>query len=755
MSSANKVTVNKTTNVVTVTSPGTVGPQGGSGTIESATATATEVAVSGAGASGDPTVSVTLGGTASARTMAFAFGVPTGASAHTGAPLTIGEDDTGYDVTFFGDTSGSLLKWDASEDALELTDSTPFKIGDDAAGDMTLYHNGTDSYITNKTGELKLATETSGIAVKIGHTTSETTVNDNLTVTGDLTVSGTTTTVDTTVTVSDAVVVNNAGSDIGLKVNSTSSGHIMQLQDDGSDVFVVNDGGKVAVGVPGNAASLLHLRGPSGADTDLRLEGTPGSADGVVANIDAYHGSNNVGKIRFKRGADAADGEIEFFTANDTLNSAAMHIDQNNKVGINTVTPSTPLDVNGTATATAFAGPLTGNVTGNVTGDLTGDVTGNADTATALETARTIGGVSFDGTGNINLPGVNATGNQATSGNAATATALATGRTIGMTGDVVWTSASFDGSGNVTGTAAIQANSVALSTDTTGDYTATITAGTGLTSTGATSGEGIAHSLSVDASQTQITEVGTITTGTWEGTTVAVAQGGTGVTSKTGTGNVVLSSSPTLVTPALGTPASGVLTSCTGTASGLTAGNVTTNANLTGHVTSSGNAATLGSFTVAQLSSALSDASISGNNTGDLTNGIANTNNVVIDHASVADDDYAKFTASGVEGRSATEVKTDISLNNVENTALSTWAGTSNVTTLGTIGTGTWNGAAVDQTYIADQAINEAKMQVSNGPTNGYVLTARSGDTGGMTWEAAGTGFDTAGTGVAMAIALG
>ena len=410
MSSYNKVTVNKTTNVVTVTSPGTVGPQGGAGQISSATATATEVAVSGLGASGDPTVSVTLGGTAEIRTMAFAFGVPTGASAHSGAPLTIGEDDTGYDVTFFGDTSGSFLKWDASEDSLELTDSTPFKIGDDTAGDMTLYHNGTDSYITNKTGELKIATETSGIAVKIGHATSETTVNDNLTVTGNLTVSGTTTTINTTITASDAVVVNNAGSDVGVKVNSTSSSHIMQLQDNGTDVFVVNDGGKVAVGVSGNAASLLHLRGPSGADTDIRLEGTPGSADGIVANIDAYHGANNVGKIRFKRGADAADGEIEFFTANDTLNSAAMHLDQNNKVGINTVTPSTTLDVNGTATATAFAGPLTG------------DVTGNADTATALETARTIGGVSFNGTANINLPGVNTTGNQDTSGTATTAT---------------------------------------------------------------------------------------------------------------------------------------------------------------------------------------------------------------------------------------------------------------------------------------------------------------------------------------------
>ena len=59
-------------------------------------------------------------------------------------------------------------------------------------------------------------------------------------------------------------------------------------------------------------------------------------------------------------------------------------------------------------------------------------------------------------------------------GNADTATALATGRTIGMTGDVVWTSASFTGAGNVTGTATIQANSVdgtmiALGSDAEGD----------------------------------------------------------------------------------------------------------------------------------------------------------------------------------------------------------------------------------------------------------------------------------------------
>jgi hypothetical protein len=46
--------------------------------------------------------------------------------------------------------------------------------------------------------------------------------------------------------------------------------------------------------------------------------------------------------------------------------------------------------------------------------------------------------------------------------------------------------------------------------------------------------------------------------------TLSVARGGTGVTTSTGTGNVVLSDSPTLVTPAIGTPSSGTLTNCTG-----------------------------------------------------------------------------------------------------------------------------------------------------------------------------------------------
>ena len=81
----------------------------------------------------------------------------------------------------------------------------------------------------------------------------------------------------------------------------------------------------------------------------------------------------------------------------------------------------------------------------------------------------------------------------------------------------------------------------------------------------------------------------------------------TAVSDETGSGALVFANSPTLVTPALGTPSALVGTNITGTASGLTAGNVTTNANLTGAVTSVGNATSLGSFSSANLLAALTD----------------------------------------------------------------------------------------------------------------------------------------------------
>ena len=134
---------------------------------------------------------------------------------------------------------------------------------------------------------------------------------------------------------------------------------------------------------------------------------------------------------------------------------------------------ATQLETARTIGGVSFDGTANINLPGvNATGNQ--DTSGNAATATALETARTIGGVSFDGTSNINLPGVNATGNQDTSGNAATATALANGRNFSIAGDITAAAVSFDGTGNVALNATIDDNSVALGTKTTGNYVATV-----------------------------------------------------------------------------------------------------------------------------------------------------------------------------------------------------------------------------------------------------------------------------------------
>ena len=109
-------------------------------------------------------------------------------------------------VLYDGDGTASGLK--LSTGGIELEDSKTIKLG--TGTDFQIYHDGSNSFITNSTGTLKIATETSGIAVTIGHTTSETTIADNLTITGNasvggnLTVTGTTTFNGGTLTLGDA-----------------------------------------------------------------------------------------------------------------------------------------------------------------------------------------------------------------------------------------------------------------------------------------------------------------------------------------------------------------------------------------------------------------------------------------------------------------------------------------------------------------------------------------------------------------------
>ncbi len=103
----------------------------------------------------------------------------------------------------------------------------------------------------------------------------------------------------------------------------------------------------------------------------------------------------------------------------------------------------------GIVTAANFVGGGSGltGLTASQIPTLNQDTTGNAATATALETARNIGGVSFDGSANINLPGVNEAGNQNTSG---TAAGLSDNPTITVTAVNVGTAATIAANGNAT-----------------------------------------------------------------------------------------------------------------------------------------------------------------------------------------------------------------------------------------------------------------------------------------------------------------
>jgi len=746
----NKVSVDKTTNVVTVTSPGTVGPQGStgdSGTIESVSVTSSEVVVSGSGGSQSPTATLTLGGTAEARTMAFAFGIPTGTTGAGGTNGILSIVTTGTDGIEI-DSGGTMNSSGANAIQLGINAQTLWThiLGADVTGTALTVSDGSNTSpialegtitytaVTNETtvvedagaitiglvdnpvvsgvtaGNVRVGvTADSEIDTSSGNLTLDSAggtvaVDDNLTVAGNLTVSGTTTTIDSTITtIVDPIIVLQTVAGGGALLSDTDKDVGLLLQ------YHTGSANKTAfLGYDDSAGKLTFV-----LDASVSSEVISGSTGTMVVNIEG-----NV--------SGAVTGNASTATALQTARTIG---------------------------GVSFDG--TGNITlpgVNATGDQA--TTSNAATATALQTARTIGGVSFDGTGNITLPGVNSTGNQATSGNAATATALETARTIG--------GVSFDGTGNITlpgvnatgsqdtsGTATTATNvTVADESADTTCFPLFVTAATG----GVPPKSG--SNLTFNSSTGMLTATGFTGPLTGNASTASTASSATTATTATNV-TVADESTDTECFPLFVTAASGGLPPRSGTNLTFNSGTGLLTATgfagpITGAVT--GNAATATALATGRTVGMTGDVvwtSPSFDGSGNVTASATIQANSVAMGTDTTGDYVATVTAG--TGLTSTGATSGESIAH----SLSVDAAQTQITSVGTIGTGVWQGTAVAQGYVADQAINEAKLQVSNAPTDGYVLTARSAATGDMTWEVAATAGDPAGSAIAMAIALG
>ena len=103
----------------------------------------------------------------------------------------------------------------------------------------------------------------------------------------------------------------------------------------------------------------------------------------------------------------------------------------------------------------------------------------------------------------------------------------------------------------------------------------------------------------------------------------------------------------------------------------------------------------------------------------------SSSGNVIVcgDGGDLSENDFIKVdSGGGAVGRSYGDTKVDLSLNNVENTALSTWAGSSNLTTVGTINSGSWNGDPIDSSYISTSFINSKQDTLTFGHSSGNAL---------------------------------
>ena len=238
----------------------------------------------------------------------------------------------------------------------------------------------------------------------------------------------------------------------GQQVLSDNSGTIQVSADNNQNISVLTTGsGDVELDPTGTGK--IELKGPVNVTAGSNISSSDGNAIAFSNSIDVdaiESRSTNTNLTLTANGSGVVavndsltiSGDLTVSGTTTTVNSETISLADNIIVLNSNFTSGTPSEDTGfsvlrggsatktfmwdesedywsvgseTMVAATFVGNLTGNVTGNVSGSA-GTATGNAGSATILANARTIGGVSFDGSANINLPGVNTAGTQTSVG---------------------------------------------------------------------------------------------------------------------------------------------------------------------------------------------------------------------------------------------------------------------------------------------------------------------------------------------------
>ena len=414
-------------------------------------------------------------------------------------------------IALSGDVSGSVsFNGTGNVDISTTIGANSVSLGSDTSGDyVSSLVAGTGVSLANNSGETATPTISIGqdVATSASVTFAKVDTTGDVTVGGNLTVNGTTTTLNTeTLSVEDNIVVLNSNAtgspalNAGLEVERGDSANVVlrwnestdkwETTNDGSAYSVIATNGNIALGTDttGNYMSdvtastgvtISHTTGEGSTATFSIGQPVGTSASVTFAAVSAPLIGNVTGDVSGNSGtATALQNSRVISIGGDVSGSVSFN-------GTSDVTISAEIQPNSVALGT----DTTGNFVNDVTAGTGVSVThtpgeGSSPTIAIGQAVSTSSSVTF---GHVSAPVTgNVTGNL--TGNADTAATLQTPRTISLSGDVSG-SVSFNGSANVDISATVQPNSVALGTDTTGNYMSDLTQGTGVSITH-TPGEG-------------------------------------------------------------------------------------------------------------------------------------------------------------------------------------------------------------------------------------------------------------------------